>query len=54
MLQTRVRLPYNVDMDLEKFFDTVNQSKFIEILSRDIKDGRRPLNGMLGVGEVGR
>ena len=27
-------------MDLEKFFDTVNQSKLIEILSRDIKDGR--------------
>ena len=31
---------YAVDMDLEKFFDTVNQSKLIEILSRDIKDGR--------------
>jgi RNA-directed DNA polymerase len=29
-----------VDMDLEKFFDTVNQSKMIEILSRSIKDGR--------------
>jgi group II intron reverse transcriptase/maturase len=29
-----------VDMDLEKFFDTVNQSKLIEILSRTIKDGR--------------
>ena len=29
-----------VDMDLEKFFDTVNQSKLMEILSRDIKDGR--------------
>jgi len=27
-------------MDLEKFFDTVNQSKLIEILSRSIKDGR--------------
>ena len=27
-------------MDLEKFFDTVNQSKLIEILSRTIKDGR--------------
>ncbi len=27
-------------MDLEKFFDTVNQSKLIEILSRKIKDGR--------------
>lgn len=31
---------YVVDMDLEKFFDTVNQSKMIEILSRTIKDGR--------------
>jgi group II intron reverse transcriptase/maturase len=31
---------YAVDMDLEKFFDTVNQSKLIEILSRKIKDGR--------------
>ncbi len=31
---------YVVDMDLEKFFDTVNQSKLIEILSRTIKDGR--------------
>ena len=29
-----------VDMDLEKFFDTVNQSKLMEILARDIKDGR--------------
>lgn len=29
-----------VDMDLEKFFDKVNQSKLIEILSRTIKDGR--------------
>lgn len=27
-------------MDLEKFFDTVNQSKMIEILSRTVKDGR--------------
>ena len=27
-------------MDLEKFFDTVNQSKLMEILARDIKDGR--------------
>jgi len=27
-------------MDLEKFFDTVCQSKLIEILSRTIKDGR--------------
>lgn len=31
---------YVVDMDLEKFFDTVCQSKLIEILSRNIKDGR--------------
>ena len=30
---------YVVDMDLEKFFDTVYQSKLIEILSRTIKDG---------------
>jgi retron-type reverse transcriptase len=27
-------------MDLEKFFDTVNQSKLIEVLGRTIKDGR--------------
>lgn len=31
---------YAVSMDLEKFFDTVCQSKLIEILSRTIKDGR--------------
>lgn len=31
---------YAVDMDLEKFFDTVNQSKLIEVLSRTIGDGR--------------
>jgi group II intron reverse transcriptase/maturase len=31
---------YAVDMDLEKYFDTVNQSKLIELLSRTIKDGR--------------
>jgi group II intron reverse transcriptase/maturase len=31
---------FAVDMDLEKFFDTVNQSKLIEVLSRTIKDGR--------------
>jgi RNA-directed DNA polymerase len=31
---------YVVDMDLEKFFDSVCQSKLIEILSRTIKDGR--------------
>jgi group II intron reverse transcriptase/maturase len=29
-----------VDMDLEKFFDTVNQSKLIEVLTRTVKDGR--------------
>jgi len=27
-------------MDLEKFFDTVNQNKLTEVLSRTIKDGR--------------
>lgn len=31
---------YVVDHDLERFFDTVNHSKFMEILSRTIKDGR--------------
>jgi len=31
---------YVVDMDLEKFFDKVCQSKLIEVLSRTIKDGR--------------
>jgi len=31
---------YAIDMDLEKFFDTVNQSKLAEVLSRTIKDGR--------------
>ncbi|MDR0938691.1 MAG: group II intron reverse transcriptase/maturase [Mediterranea sp.] len=31
---------YCVDLDLEKFFDTVQHSKLIEILSRRIKDGR--------------
>jgi group II intron reverse transcriptase/maturase len=31
---------YVVDMDLEKFFDTVSQSKLIEVLSRTVKDGR--------------
>jgi len=31
---------YAVDMDLEKFFDTVNQSKLTEVLSRTVKDGR--------------
>ncbi|MCX7922444.1 MAG: group II intron reverse transcriptase/maturase [Clostridia bacterium] len=31
---------YVVDMDLERFFDTVCQSKLIEVLSQTIKDGR--------------
>jgi group II intron reverse transcriptase/maturase len=31
---------YGVDMDLEQYFDTVNRSKLIEVLSRTIKDGR--------------
>ena len=31
---------YAVDIDLEKFFDTVHQSRLIEILSRKVKDGR--------------
>ncbi|MDG2830029.1 group II intron reverse transcriptase/maturase, partial [Vibrio parahaemolyticus] len=31
---------YVIDMDLEKFFDKVNQSMLIEILSRTIKDNR--------------
>jgi RNA-directed DNA polymerase len=30
---------YAVNMDLEKFLDTVNQSKLLEVLSRTIKDG---------------
>lgn len=33
-------LTYVVDLDLERFFDTVNHSKLIEVLSRTIKDGR--------------
>lgn len=31
---------YAVDLDLEKYFDTVNHSKLIEVLSHTIKDGR--------------
>ncbi len=31
---------YAVDIDLEKFFDKVNQGKLIEVLSRTVKDGR--------------
>jgi len=29
-----------VDLDLEKFFDTVNQSKLLQVLSNTVKDGR--------------
>lgn len=31
---------YVIDLDLERFFDTVSHSKLIEILSRTVKDGR--------------
>jgi group II intron reverse transcriptase/maturase len=31
---------YTVDIDLERFFDTVSHSKLIEVLSRKVKDGR--------------
>ena len=31
---------YAVDLDLERFFDTVSHSKLIEVLSRKVKDGR--------------
>ena len=31
---------YVVDMDLAKFFDTVNHSKLLQVLSNEIKDGR--------------
>jgi group II intron reverse transcriptase/maturase len=31
---------YAVDMDLEQYFDTINRSKIIEVMSRTIKDGR--------------
>ena len=31
---------YCIDLDLEKFFDTVNQSKLIQLLSETVKDGR--------------
>ena len=31
---------YVVDMDFEKYFDTVNQSKLIQVLSETIRDGR--------------
>jgi group II intron reverse transcriptase/maturase len=31
---------YAVDIDLERFFDTVNHSKLTEVLSHKVKDGR--------------
>jgi group II intron reverse transcriptase/maturase len=31
---------YVVDMDLEKYFDTVNHSKLVQLLSETVKDGR--------------
>jgi retron-type reverse transcriptase len=31
---------WTVDIDLAKYFDTVNHDKFMRILSRTIKDGR--------------
>ena len=31
---------YVVSMDLASYFDTVNHSKLIEVLSRTVKDGR--------------
>lgn len=31
---------FAVDMDVEKCFDTVHQSKLVEVLSRKIKDRR--------------
>lgn len=48
---------YAVDMDLEKFFDTVNHSKLIEILTRTVKDNRiislihRYLNAGVHIGQ---
>ncbi len=49
---------YVVDMDLEKFFDTVNHSKLIELLSRTVKDNRVVslihcyLNGGIQIGQT--
>lgn len=49
---------YAVDMDLEKFFDTVNHSKLIELLSRTVKDNRvvslihHYLNGGVQIGQT--
>lgn len=31
---------YTIDLDLEKYFDTVNHSRLIQIISNTIKDGR--------------
>ena len=31
---------WTVDIDLERYFDTVNQDKLIRLISKDIKDGR--------------
>ena len=31
---------YCIDLDLEQFFDNVNHSKLIEVISRTVKDGR--------------
>lgn len=31
---------YAVDLDLQQFFDTVNHSKLVEVLSRTVKDGQ--------------
>lgn len=31
---------YVVDIDLEKYFDTVNQSKLVQVLSETVEDGR--------------
>ncbi len=48
---------YIVDLDLERFFDTVNHSQLIEILSDNIKDGRvislihKYLNAGIQIGE---
>src|SRR5690554_7524653 len=49
---------YVVDMDLEKFFDIVNHSKLIELLSRTVKDNRvvslihHYLNGGVQIGQT--
>lgn len=43
-------------MDLEKFFDMVNQSKIIEIISKTVKDGRvvSLINKYLKAGAIDR